>query len=51
MGDSGVADMTASRQDRTHFIEKGERIVAKLVAEAAGKIDPRLKMQDGGMRP
>ena len=45
LGDSGVAGMTASNQDRTHFTEKGARIIARIVAAEAGKIDPRLRSQ------
>ncbi len=45
IGESGVDGLTASNQDRTHFTDKGARIIAKLVAEAAGKIDPKLQQQ------
>ena len=41
LGDGGMAGMTQSNEDRTHFTEKGARIIAKLVAAAAGKIDSR----------
>ncbi|XHR29754.1 MAG: rhamnogalacturonan acetylesterase [Chthoniobacteraceae bacterium] len=43
MGEGGVAGMTATPQDRTHFTEKGARILAGLVAREAAKIDSRLQ--------
>lgn len=42
MGNEGVAGLTVSDADRTHFTEKGARIVAELVAREATKADPRL---------
>ncbi len=45
LGFNGVNGMTASETDRTHFTEKGARILAKIVAEEVGKIDPRLKQE------
>lgn len=42
MGDAGVAGLTASDRDRTHFTEKGARMLAEVVAREAVKIDPRL---------
>jgi len=51
LGNSGVEGLTASDQDRTHFTDKGARIIAKLVAEAAGKIDPLLQKQETAARP
>ena len=51
LGNSGVEGLTASDQDRTHFTDKGAHIIAKLVAEAAGKIDPLLQKQETAARP
>jgi lysophospholipase L1-like esterase len=55
MGESGVAGMTQSNTDRTHFTEKGARIIAKLVAEASKQIDPGLNKieptQDNAVQP
>ncbi|XHR31256.1 MAG: rhamnogalacturonan acetylesterase [Chthoniobacteraceae bacterium] len=43
MGDSGVDGITASQTDRTHFTEKGARIIAGIVVAEMARIDPRLK--------
>jgi lysophospholipase L1-like esterase len=42
MGDAGVAGLTVSDRDRTHFTEKGAEILAEVVAREAVKIEPRL---------
>jgi lysophospholipase L1-like esterase len=41
LGDAGSADFTP--RDRTHFSEKGARVMAYFVAEGAAEADPRLK--------
>ena len=44
LGNDGVAGLTISDEDRTHFTDKGARMLARLVAREAGNIDRRLKM-------
>ena len=41
LGDAASADFTP--KDRTHFSEKGARVIAYFVAEGAANADPRLK--------
>jgi lysophospholipase L1-like esterase len=42
LGDAGSADLSCNASDRTHFSEKGARLMAGLVAGGIGKEAPKL---------
>jgi len=45
LGDDGSADIYVSPKDRTHFSEKGAKLMAKLVAEELARMSPDLGMR------
>ena len=43
LGDEGSSDLSCSLEDRTHFSEKGARLMAKLITTELSGISPDLK--------